>query len=580
MLLRVWRISTAASAVPSTNAGISMRWRFASGLSQIGTNPEAGSQPSRTEKNRISMIPSQKFGIETPQSDAPLVTTSQIVLRRTAARTPAGMAMPTATMSERAASSIVIGSFVATVRTTASRVRIDSPRSPWTARAAQRRYWRGMGSLSPYFSRTASRPAASASVPAMTRAGSPGIMRTPMKTITLITISVTTEIAARRTRNSSTAAASGSVPGRPLDADETVRHGLVPLEAPRERHDVVQMVDVDDVASRREHVDRLAVQRAPLVHVAHLARAVQERIDLLVAGERGVEAALARLVLVDVAVGVDAPAPADLERLQLAVVVVLQRGRELLGAQRDVEAGLARHLLDHLAHAALARIVDDRQLEGVAAREAGVGEQLLRAGDVASGALARLVEEHADRRDGRASRRVKAVPHHLVQRLAVDGELQRLAHARVVGERRAEIARRVLLARLVSQVDRDALVAEPRHVGQLEASFALDGGGIARPHHVHHVDVARAQVREPDVVVGNDAEDHLVELRLRRVEILGRLLDDDAVLGHALGELPRPHAHGRGAEVVAQLLHRGRRQRPPRAVGELREQRRVRRLEP
>src|SRR5881296_1916108 len=146
--------------------------------------------------------------------------------------------------------------------------------------------------------------------------------------------------------------------------------------------------------------------------------------------------------------------------------------------------------------------------------------------------------------------------------------------------RRAEIARRVLLARLVSQVDRDALVAEPRHVGQLEASFALDGGGIARPHHVHHVDVARAQVREPDVVVGNDAEDHLVELRLRRVEILGRLLDDDAVLGHALGELPRPHAHGRGAEVVAQLLHRGRRQRHPRAVGELREQRRVRRLEP
>src|SRR5881296_2862509 len=56
MLLRIWRMRTAASAVPRTKAGMSMRCRLASGLSQRGTNPEAGSQPSRTEKNRISMI--------------------------------------------------------------------------------------------------------------------------------------------------------------------------------------------------------------------------------------------------------------------------------------------------------------------------------------------------------------------------------------------------------------------------------------------------------------------------------------------------------------------------------------------
>jgi hypothetical protein len=36
----------------------------------------------------------------------------------------------------------------------------------------------------------------------MTRAGSPGIRRTPVKTMRLMTTSVTAEIAARRTRNS------------------------------------------------------------------------------------------------------------------------------------------------------------------------------------------------------------------------------------------------------------------------------------------------------------------------------------------------------------------------------------------
>ena len=129
---------------------------------------------------------------------------SQTVLRRTAATTPAGMAMPTAMSSEKQASSIVIGSFLATILATDSRVRMDSPRSPRRASPAQRRYWTTMGSFSPYFSRTSSRPAASASVPAITRAGSPGIMRTPVKTTRLITHRVTTEIVARWIRNSST----------------------------------------------------------------------------------------------------------------------------------------------------------------------------------------------------------------------------------------------------------------------------------------------------------------------------------------------------------------------------------------
>lgn len=105
--------------------------------------------------------------------------------------------MPTAMSTERHASSMVIGSFLAIVFTTGSRVRMDSPRSPRSASPAQRRYCSTMGSFRPYFSRISSSPAGSASVPAITRAGSPGIRRTPVNTITLITNSVAIEIAAR-----------------------------------------------------------------------------------------------------------------------------------------------------------------------------------------------------------------------------------------------------------------------------------------------------------------------------------------------------------------------------------------------
>src|SRR5204863_7731527 len=125
-------------------------------------------------------------------------------------------------------------------------------------------------------------------------------------------------------------AATGSVPGGALDADETVGDGFVALEVLRKGDDVVEVIEVDDVAPRREQVDGLAVERASLVHVADLARSVQQRVDLLVAGQRGVQAALARLVHIDVAIRIHPPAPADLERLELAIVVVLQRRRELL----------------------------------------------------------------------------------------------------------------------------------------------------------------------------------------------------------------------------------------------------------
>src|SRR5215471_3647661 len=575
MLLRVCRISTAARPLPRTNAGITMRARLAAGFSHQGTNPEAGSQPRRTDSSRISMIPSQKLGMESPQSETPLARRSHAVFRRSAENTPAGMAMAIAIKRERHASSMVIGSFFATVFTTGSRVRIDSPRSPRTARRAQRRYCTGMGSRRPYFSRISSSPAASASVPAMTRAGSPGIMRTPVNTIMLITHSVTAEMTRRWIRKSSTVArpagsagrgapearaASGgySVPGRALDADQAVGHRLVALQVLRERRDVVQVVEVDDVAPLADElVDGVLVERGALRLIGHLASPVERRVDGLVAGQGRVEAAAAGVELVDVGVGIHAAAPADQEGLQLPRVVLGERRGELGRPQRDVEPGLLRHPLDHLGDAAVLGVVDDRHLEALAAAEAGVGQELLRARHVAHGTLPALVEERAHRRDRRAARRVLPVPRHLVQRLAVDGEVEGLAHARVVRERRAEVSRRLRLARLVVEVDGDPRVADARDARHLETPFLLEAHRVGGRHQVHEVDVARAQIREPHVVVGDDAEHEPVEVRLAGIEVVRRLLQHDAVLGHALDEAPGPHAHRRGAELLPELVRLG-----------------------
>ena len=55
-------------ALPSTKAGMMVTARLARQFSNSGTYPEAGSQPSSIENRKISMMPSQKFGVEMPHS--------------------------------------------------------------------------------------------------------------------------------------------------------------------------------------------------------------------------------------------------------------------------------------------------------------------------------------------------------------------------------------------------------------------------------------------------------------------------------------------------------------------------------
>ena len=62
----------AESPPPSTKAGMIRRSIAALGSTKIDSKPEAGSHFSSTATTRISMIPSQKFGIDRPDSASAL----------------------------------------------------------------------------------------------------------------------------------------------------------------------------------------------------------------------------------------------------------------------------------------------------------------------------------------------------------------------------------------------------------------------------------------------------------------------------------------------------------------------------
>ena len=82
-------------------------------------------------------MPSQKFGVERPQSANAFAPRSQAVPRPTAAATPAGMPMTRAIAIASSASSTVTGSFCSTRSSTGCWLRTDSPRSPRSTPAIQ-----------------------------------------------------------------------------------------------------------------------------------------------------------------------------------------------------------------------------------------------------------------------------------------------------------------------------------------------------------------------------------------------------------------------------------------------------------
>ena len=101
----------------------------------------------------MRMMPSQKLGMDMPDSAAMLAPISTGLPLRTAATMPIGMPTSSAKSMAMAASCSVTGSFWPISVVTGTSVRSDLPRSPCSTWPAQAAYCMGSGSLSRYLSR-------------------------------------------------------------------------------------------------------------------------------------------------------------------------------------------------------------------------------------------------------------------------------------------------------------------------------------------------------------------------------------------------------------------------------------------
>ena len=99
----------------------------------VSPRPKLGSQPSQTEKIRISRMPIRKVGSDTPSSDTVMNTWLRKLPRRSAAYTPIGMPMISASTAATRASSKVAGKRSPSRRETLAPWRSDRPNSPCAA---------------------------------------------------------------------------------------------------------------------------------------------------------------------------------------------------------------------------------------------------------------------------------------------------------------------------------------------------------------------------------------------------------------------------------------------------------------
>ena len=173
------RMNDAIWMSPSVSVG-STAWRrrdVTSPSRPYSLSPDGGSSGQASEKSRMSMMPSQKLGNETPKSDTAEPMVSQTLPRRTAASTPSGMATARATASAPAVSCSVGPSRSTMSVATGSFVLNDRPRSPRRAADTQPAYWVTSGRSNPRRCRTRAAASGENSPPTSTASGPPGATR-------------------------------------------------------------------------------------------------------------------------------------------------------------------------------------------------------------------------------------------------------------------------------------------------------------------------------------------------------------------------------------------------------------------
>ena len=151
MVLRVSRAMMVVDAAARVTAGRA-RWLSRSARPPVPCAPyipEAGSQPSQSEKHTIRTSPSQKLGMLAPKMEPSVLSRSTSDRGRAAESTPSAMPHPVERKSAVVVRSRVARKRISTSPSTGWRIRMDRPRSPWSTWAIQRAYCSGSGSSSP-----------------------------------------------------------------------------------------------------------------------------------------------------------------------------------------------------------------------------------------------------------------------------------------------------------------------------------------------------------------------------------------------------------------------------------------------
>ena len=320
----------------------------------------------------------------------------------------------------------------------------------------------------------------------------------------------------------------------------------------------------------------LLVERGALRLVGGGAGFLEQRIHLRVRVVAGVEAAL-----VGEGVGAERKVgqrvgivghPRHLGHVGLALearVHLAEEGVPLVGLDLDVEPDLGKVGLDRRAHgdgieharAAVGHVEGELGTLGT-----GLLEQRLRLLRVVGVGLERFVIGPGEGRRGRAGGDFgRALEHVLDQRLFVDRVVDRLAHP-LVGER------------AFLGVEDEEPQVRPGLLIDLELVVVAELAEIVRRNLDHQVDAARQHLGDAGIGIGDRAVDDGLQRR-RAVPVVLVAGDDDAGVGVPVLELEGAGARRIAAEVLAVLLHRGRRDDQPGRIGEVGEERGVGRVE-
>jgi len=175
-----------ASGRPARSVSISRKPVTRATSAPKGIRPPTGNTPRFTAKTRISRMPNQKPGSDTPNSETADSARSSQESRFTAAATPSGTATATATSSATSVSSMVAGRRSAMTSKTGRRWKKEMPKSPVSALPRKIRNRVASGRSRPRsWRRLAACSAVARWSASMISTGSPGVSAIIRKTMTL-----------------------------------------------------------------------------------------------------------------------------------------------------------------------------------------------------------------------------------------------------------------------------------------------------------------------------------------------------------------------------------------------------------